>query len=200
MVVGEVELADDADRVMPGLHARELDALVGMKQLAAGQIGEEVEMPPGAAEFAVGRELQADRGLLVHDLLDLHVLDLAQVVGGDLALLQLGARLLDARRPQQAADLVGAERGFGSLHGLYSRDLKLVFSVRGAGDAEIAFEHRGIGLQRAARRIMDDRAALQYHNAVGQPQNLLRILLDDDRADAAGAGDGAERLRAVPRR
>ena len=64
---------------------------------------------------------------------------------------------------------------------------------RGAGDAEKAFEYRGIGLQGGARRIVNDRAALQYHNAVGQPQNLLRILLDDDRADAAGAGDGAER-------
>ena len=64
---------------------------------------------------------------------------------------------------------------------------------RGARDAEIAFEHRGIGLQGGARRVMNDRAALQYHNAVGQPQNLLRILLDDDRADAAGPGDGAER-------
>ena len=39
----------------------------------------------------------------------------------------------------------------------------------GAGDAEIAFEHRGIGLQRLAGRIVDDRAALQYHNAVGKP-------------------------------
>ena len=40
---------------------------------------------------------------------------------------------------------------------------------------------------------MHDRAAFQYHNTIGQPQNLLRILLDDDRADAAGPGDGAER-------
>ena len=40
---------------------------------------------------------------------------------------------------------------------------------------------------------MNDRAALQYHNAVGQPQNLLGILLDNDGADATGAGDGAER-------
>ena len=39
---------------------------------------------------------------------------------------------------------------------------------------------------------MDDRAALQYHNPVDQPQNLLRVLLDNDRADAAGPGDGTE--------
>ena len=40
---------------------------------------------------------------------------------------------------------------------------------------------------------MHDRAAFQYHNTIGQPQNLLGILLDDDRTDAAGPGDGAER-------
>jgi len=128
MVAGEIELADHPHRVMPGLDARELDAGLGMKQFAAGQLGEKVEMPPGAAEFAVGREFQADRGLLVDDLLDLEVLGLAQVVGRDLALLQPGARLLDARRPQQAADLVGAERGFGSLHGLNSRGIFIAFS------------------------------------------------------------------------
>ena len=73
-------------------------------------------MPPGTAEFAVGRELQADRSLLVHDLLDLHVLDLAQITGGNLALLEPGAGFLDLGRTQEAADLVGAEGGFGSLH------------------------------------------------------------------------------------
>src|SRR6201991_1449612 len=65
---------------------------------------------------------------------------------------------------------------------------------RRTGDAKVAFEHRGIGLQRAAIRIMNDRAAFQYHNAIGQPQNLLGILLDDNGAYAAGPGDGAERL------
>ena len=103
---------------MPGLHAGELDALVGVVEFATGEILEKIEMPPGAAEFAVGRELQAGRGLPVHDLFDLDILGLAQILGGDLALLELGARFLDARRPQQAADLVGAEWGFGSLHGL----------------------------------------------------------------------------------
>src|SRR5262245_22260816 len=62
----------------------------------------------------------------------------------------------------------------------------------GAGDAEIAFEHGGIGLQRVACGIMHDCAAFQYHNPIGQPQNLLRILLDDDRTDSTGTGDGAE--------
>src|SRR5436190_38380 len=62
-------------------------------------------------------------------------------------------------------------------------------------DAEVALQDRWVGLQRVARGVMDDRSALQYHNAVGEPQNLLGILLDDDRADAAGPGDGADRLQ-----
>src|SRR6266849_815579 len=63
---------------------------------------------------------------------------------------------------------------------------------RSSRDAEKAFEYRGIGPQGGTRRVMDDRTALQYHNAVGQPQNLLRILLDDDGTGAAGAGDGTK--------
>ena len=39
----------------------------------------EIEMPPGAAEFAVGGELEADLFLLLDDLVDLGVLDLFQL-------------------------------------------------------------------------------------------------------------------------
>src|SRR5690348_7094853 len=62
---------------------------------------------------------------------------------------------------------------------------QMLFVCRRARHAKVALEHRGIGLQRAAVRVVGDRAAFQYHNAVGKPQNLLRILLDDDGADAA---------------
>src|SRR5207302_5648282 len=65
---------------------------------------------------------------------------------------------------------------------------------RSGGDAEKAFEYRGIGFQGGTRRIVNDRPALQYHDAVGQPQNLLRILLDNDGTGPAGAGDGTECL------
>ena len=58
--------------------------------------------------------LQADLLLLLDDLLDLAVLDLLELGGGDLALLALGARLLQRRGAQQAADHVGAERRLGS--------------------------------------------------------------------------------------
>src|SRR5262252_360369 len=62
-----------------------------------------------------------------------------------------------------------------------------------ARDAKVALEHRGVGFQRATFRIMGDRTAFQYHNAVGEPQNLLRVLFHDDRTDAAGARNRAQR-------
>src|ERR1700732_4149441 len=75
----------------------------------------------------------------------------------------------------------------------WSQTPKKFLVRRGSGNAEIALKRGGIGFQGAACRIMHDRAALQYYNAVGQPQNLLCILLDNDGADAARAGDGPER-------
>ena len=118
MIGRKIQLAVHANGVMPGLHARELDAFARMKQFAAGETFQKIEMPPGAAEFAIGRDLQAGRGLPVHDLLDLHILGLAQIGSRDLALLEFGARILDALRPQQAADLVGTKGRFSSLHGV----------------------------------------------------------------------------------
>src|SRR5450755_5049830 len=88
MIVRKSQLADHAHRVMPGLDARKLDALVGMKQFAARKMAKKVKMPPRAAELAIGRELQPERCLLVHDLFDLHVFDLAQIPSRYLALLQ----------------------------------------------------------------------------------------------------------------
>ncbi len=113
MVCREIQLALDADAFTAGRHAGELDALGGI-HLAAIQMPQEIEVPPGAAEFAVGRKLQAHRRLPVDDLLDLGILDLAQLIGLDRALLEFRARVLDAVGTQQAADLVGTERRFGT--------------------------------------------------------------------------------------
>ncbi len=119
-VVGEADLALDPDALHLGLHALELDAVVELVELDAVEHAEEIEVPPGAAEFAVGGELEADLLLLLDDLLDLAVLDLFQLRGGDRALLALRARLLDRRGAQQAADHVGAERRLGPLHDVSS--------------------------------------------------------------------------------
>ena len=85
MIGREIQLALDANALAARRHAGELDALGGI-HLAAREVPQEIEVPPGAAEFTVGRKLQPDRRLLVHDLVDLGVLDLAQLVGLDLRL------------------------------------------------------------------------------------------------------------------
>ena len=99
-----------------GLRALELQALRDAHQFDAVEMAEEIVVPPRAAEFAVGHRLQADRFLPGHELGDLGILDRLQPGRRDLAGRAFGARLLDRRAAQQAADLVGAERGFGTLH------------------------------------------------------------------------------------
>ena len=108
-MAGEVDLAGDLDRLGFCFDAVELDRR-RTDQFDALQSLEEIEMPPGTAEFAVGSELQADLRLLLDDLLDLAVFDFAQRVGGNPAFGKLGARLFQRSRPQQAADVIGAER------------------------------------------------------------------------------------------
>ena len=63
-MVGEPDLVLDADAAMLGLHALELNAVVELINLDAVEHAEEIEVPPRAAELAVGRELEADLFLL----------------------------------------------------------------------------------------------------------------------------------------
>ena len=115
-MAGEIDLADDAHAFGLGLDPGKGDALAGGVELHAIEPLVEIELPPGAPELAVGRELEPDLFLLLDDLLDLAVLDLPELLGGDLALLALRPRLLERRGAQQAADMIGAEWRFGSLH------------------------------------------------------------------------------------
>src|SRR5262249_32728073 len=98
--------------------AGELDALVGGIHLHPVEPSVEIEVPPGTAELAVGRELQPDLLLFFDDLLDLAILDFTQVLGRDLARGALGTRLLERCRAQQAADMIGAKRRLGPSHRL----------------------------------------------------------------------------------
>ena len=115
-MVGKADLAHDAQPLRLGLHAVELDALLGLVNLDAVEHPEKVEVPPGAAELAVGRKLKAELLLPLDDLLDLAVLDRLELDGGEGALFALGPRFLERRRAQEAADMVGTKRRFGSLH------------------------------------------------------------------------------------
>ena len=75
-------------------------------------------MPPGAAELAVGRRLEADLPLPFDDLLDLAILDCTEFVCGDAALGAGGTGFLEGCGTEKAANHVGAEWRLFSLHGV----------------------------------------------------------------------------------
>jgi hypothetical protein len=115
---GIAELAGDAEPLGLGLQAAlEGDALRRLESLDAGQPLQEIEVPHGAAVFAVGHGFEPDLLLPPDSFDDRLVLDLAQRRRVDLAAGAALARLLQLRRTQQAADMVGAERRRGPLHG-----------------------------------------------------------------------------------
>ena len=115
-MTGKADLAVDLERVRLGLHAVKLNAVVGEVELHAVEAAKEIKMPPGATKFAIGGEFQPDLLLLFDRPFDLAVFDRAQRFGGDLVALALEARLFQRRRPQQASDMIGAERRRGAQH------------------------------------------------------------------------------------
>ena len=78
------------------------------------ELVDEVHVPGGAAELAVGRRTQPDLLLLAHGLPDRVVLDPTELGGVDPAGCVIVARLQQLRRAEQAADVVGAERWLGA--------------------------------------------------------------------------------------
>src|SRR3984893_1905448 len=115
-MAGKSELAGDAHPLVAGRNARKCDAGIHDVAFDAVEAPEKIEMPPGAAELAVGDGLQPHLLLLLDHAFDLAVLDRLEFRHGDLALRALLARRLQRRRPQEAAHVIGAEWGFGSLH------------------------------------------------------------------------------------
>src|SRR5262249_59846441 len=99
-----------------GLRAVEFDLALAEIGLGAVELAQEIVVPERAAELAVGDQLEPDLLLPLDDLLDLAIFDRAQRCSVDLALLALLARLFQSMGTQQAADVVGAEWRFGTLH------------------------------------------------------------------------------------
>ena len=84
-VAGKADLAGDLDALVARGDGGECDALVHHMLFDAVEAPEEIEMPPGTAEFAVGDRLQADILLAFDDALDLLILDCLERGGVDLA-------------------------------------------------------------------------------------------------------------------
>jgi len=85
-VTGKAELAVDPGPAVPGVHALEWEAVIHLVDFHAVEHAEEIKVPPGAAELAVGGDLQSDLLLLSDDLLNFAVFDLLELSVADLAL------------------------------------------------------------------------------------------------------------------
>ena len=116
-MIGKIDLAVDMQAFGLGFRALELQPLSHAHQLDAVQGGQEIVVPPRATELAIGHALQADRFLFGDELSDLGVLDRLQLRRRELSRRALRSRFLDGCAAQQAADLIGTKRRFGTLHG-----------------------------------------------------------------------------------
>src|SRR5262249_20301772 len=114
-MAGEADLAGDLEAVVARGHAGKGDTGLHCIAFDAVETPEKIEMPPRAAEFAVGDRLQSDAFLFFDDVLDLVVLDCFEFIDVDFAFGVPLARRFERRRPQQAADMIGAKRRFGAL-------------------------------------------------------------------------------------
>ena len=94
----EIHLSGNLYCLVLCLDTVKLNARGGGDRFDTLEAAEEVEMPPGAAKFAVGRELEADVFLLPDDLLDLAVFDIRECGGIDFVPRALGARFLRGGR------------------------------------------------------------------------------------------------------
>ena len=109
------ELSDHAQHHRLGIDALKLDFALAEIGFDAVERTEKVVVPEGATEFAVGGGLQARLFLAFDDFLDLLVFHRLELIGGNFTPLALGARLLQRRGAQQAADMIGAERRSSAL-------------------------------------------------------------------------------------
>ncbi len=97
---------EDRSRLRP-LEQHLALAVIGFDPIECHQ---EIGLPGGTAELAVGGRAEARRLLLGDHRFDLAILDLFERGIIDFSALMLGTRLLQAGRTQQAAHVVGAKR------------------------------------------------------------------------------------------
>ena len=115
---GEADLARHAHGLGDSDAALKVHASIGLDGGDPVEVLEEIEVPEGAAELAVGDRLQADLLLPLDESADLPVLHLLERAVRDFAAAMFLARVLEKLRAQEAADHVGAERRLCALHGV----------------------------------------------------------------------------------
>src|SRR6202020_136649 len=112
------ELAGQAQQQRPRLRpaGRETDLALADIGLDVIELFEEIGVPGDAPVLAVGDGFEPHRLLFLDHTLDFTIFDRLEGFGADLAARALFPCRLERRRAQQAADVIGAERRFTSLH------------------------------------------------------------------------------------
>ena len=90
----------------------------------------EIKVPGCAAELTIGDDVVTRRFLLGDEIADGVVLHGFERCGVDPAALKVGARLLECRGAQEAADVVVTERSVGLIHALAPLQLKFALIIR----------------------------------------------------------------------
>src|SRR5205085_2938258 len=101
-MAGKSDLARHLHALVAGLDRGKRDAGIHHVLLDAVEAPEEIEVPPGAAELAVGHGLEPDLLLPLDDALDLAVFDRLELGRRDLGFGAFFARLFENWRAQQA--------------------------------------------------------------------------------------------------
>jgi len=107
-VVGKPYRAGYGHVVSARLNVGKLNTGFALNEFHAIETRQKIEMPPFAPELAVGHRLQAEPLLLLYGLADALIFDFLKSPGIDFAFAKIATRILERRRPQQAADLIGS--------------------------------------------------------------------------------------------
>ena len=103
---------------------------LGRRVADAVEAPHKIEVPGRAAELTIGDDVVTRRFLLGDEIADGVVLHGLERRGVDPAALKVGARLLECRGAQEAADVVVTERSVGLIHALAPLQLKFALIIR----------------------------------------------------------------------
>src|SRR5262245_21526093 len=109
-MIGEADLARNADALRLGLDALKLNAVIELVELHPVEHAEEIEVPVSSSKLPIGRELEPDFLLLLDDLFDFAVFDLFELITAYGPFLALGTRILQRLAALEAAHVVGTKR------------------------------------------------------------------------------------------
>lgn len=117
MILGETDAVFDHHRFGLGLEAFKMHRpVLGLHMMQTGKTGEKVQMPEGAAEFAVGHSLEAVLHFLFNEILDETVFERGERSTIELPGLKSVTRVEQFLGAQKAADDISTIRGIDLGH------------------------------------------------------------------------------------